>query len=121
MMEVNTDTTISNIGMASTNWASRGAKEVLPPVVGAVSANTDPNVPVNVAVMSNSSDPQGLPLSIKSFDASTPLGGTVSQVGDLLQYAPPLDVENTDDTFAFTITNGSLDGSNTATVSIRSF
>lgn len=88
---------------------------------------TDEDTPINVNVLSNDTDVDDLPssLSITSFDATTALGGTVTLVGNELQYDPTssatLDAMNVGDsmtdTFTYTIEDpGGL--SDTATVSI---
>ena len=54
----------------------------------------------------NDSDPDGDPLGVSGFDATTALGGTVTLLGGgAYRYDPPPDYAG-DDTFTYTITDG---------------
>lgn len=95
----------------------------LPPVqTNAITAVTDPNVPVNIPWSNFFTDPQALPLSVGSFDSVSALSGGVTLFSpSLIQYAPPTDVESTVDTFDIVVTNGYETVTSTISVTIRSF
>jgi hypothetical protein len=69
------------------------------------SASTDPDTPVDVAVLTNDIEPLGGPLSIHSFAATTSEGGTVTQAPAGLLYTPAPGFVGTD-TFVYSVRNG---------------
>ena len=73
------------------------------PVAGDLSAETLRNRPVDIAVLSEASDPDGDDLSIASF--SQPGNGTVTQSGDVLRYQPSSEFVGSD-SFTFTVSDG---------------
>ena len=83
-----------------------------PPVANPDTATTPENVPVNIAVLANDTDPENDPLSITGF---TPPGhGIVTKNSLTLVYTPTLGYSGSDN-FTYTISDGH---GNTATASV---
>ena len=87
--------------------------------------STAVNVPLDVDVLANDSDPDGDPLAITAVDGTTALGGTATvhdngtpadPTDDYVVYTPPLDVVGID-TFTYTI-GDPYGGTDAATVTI---
>ncbi len=74
------------------------------------------NAILNVKVLDNDTDPDGDPLSLLEFDATSNNGGTVTLDGDTLLYIPAADFTGVD-TFTYTISDGK-GGTDTATVTV---
>ncbi len=91
--------------------------ENAPPAAVDDSATTDQNVPVEIDVLANDTDPDGDPLVISGYDASSAEGGTVyCVVSGVCTYAPPLNFSG-EDTFGYTINDGN-GGTSFATVTV---
>ena len=86
------------------------------PVAGNDLATTFENTPVNINVLGNDFDADGDPLTIGDFGTSTAAGGTVSQIGNSLQYTPA-DGFTGEDSFFYIISDGN-GGTDTATVTV---
>jgi VCBS repeat-containing protein len=93
----------------------QGVPENVAPNANDDSVSTTVNTPVPVAVLSNDDDPDGDPLTIQSFQPTTP-NGTINQVGNQLVYTPNPGYTGTD-TFTYTISDG-RGGTDTATVTV---
>lgn len=81
------------------------------------SASTDPDTPVDVAVLTNDIEPLGGPLAIQSFAAITSEGGTVTLTPAGLLYTPAAGFVGTD-TFVYSVRNGAGVESQEARVTI---
>lgn len=81
-----------------------------PPVAGDDSATTLEDTPVEIAVLSNDSDPDGDPLTIVAFDGTSSQGGTVACTATSCTYTPPPDyfegVVKPDDSFGYRVSDG---------------
>ena len=95
-----------------------------PPVAEDDFAETNENEPVSIDVLANDSDPDGDPLEIEGFPATTAADGTVTFDNngtpfilddDKLVYEPALGFNGTD-SFIYTISDGEL--TDTATVTV---
>jgi len=84
-----------------------------PPVAQDDNATTTVDLPVMIDVLANDTDVDGDILTIADID--DPITGSVTQVGNQIQYTPPAGAFGTD-TFTYTVTDGFF--SSTATVNI---
>ena len=91
-----------------------------PPVAVNDTTSTILNLPVDIDVLANDSDPDGDALQIFDFQNPSEAGGTVSLTGqNLLRYTPPQGFTGTDQ-FQYTITDG-RDGFDSAIVIVEIF
>lgn len=86
------------------------------PVAADDAAATIIDAPVVVDVLTNDTDPNGDALAVRSVDAASTAGGTVTLVGGVVTYTPPAGFSGTD-TFAYVLED-SRGGSDTATVTV---
>ncbi len=103
-----TDTATATVRVSTRNAA---------PVAVDDAATTDRYQKVAVDVLTNDSDPNGDPLSITAYDATSASGGSVRLDGGRLVYTPPRPRFRGDDTFTYTISDGD-GGTATATVTV---
>jgi hypothetical protein len=88
-----------------------------PPVAVDDSATTDEDIPVDVAVLVNDTDPDGDALAVSDYDSSSTQGGTVNcPAAGVCTYTPPADFNGTD-TFSYTASDG-RGGTDTAIVTV---
>jgi len=93
-----TDTTTVTINLATGN----------PPVANDINFVTDEDTPLDLDPTTNDSDPDGDPLTIITFDATTVAGGTVvdqDPADNILTYNPLANFSGPD-SFGYTITDG---------------
>ncbi len=76
-----------------------------PPIAVDDVVATCSNSAITVSPLANDSDPDGDPITISAFDATSAAGGTVVKVGSNLVYTPPADFSGYD-VFNYTITDG---------------
>ncbi len=88
-----------------------------PPVAVDDSAITDEDIPVDIDVLANDTDPDGDDLIVSDYDSSSTRGGTVNCTSaGLCTYTPPAGF-NGADTFDYTASDGH-GGTDTATVTV---
>jgi FtsP/CotA-like multicopper oxidase with cupredoxin domain len=87
-----------------------------PPVANDDAGTTDAGMTVNLVVTANDSDPEGQPLSVGGFDATSVQGGTVSCAGDTCSYTPAGGFTGTD-SFSYMASDG-VGSSAPATVTV---
>ncbi|MEU0559791.1 Ig-like domain-containing protein [Dactylosporangium sp. NPDC006015] len=87
------------------------------PVAGADERSTPAGTPIDVDVLANDTDPNGDPLTVGAWDATTARGGTVTRSGGLLRYAPAAGFSG-DDTFTYTVSDGIVTSTGTVTVQV---
>jgi hypothetical protein len=82
-------------------------------------AATAAGTPVAVAVLGNDGDADGTPVAIRSFDAASLGGGSVTQVGGQLRYVPAAGFSGTD-SFGYDVVDptGRVSGRATVTVAV---
>ena len=86
------------------------------PIAANDSATTIVGTPVEIHVLANDSDPEGVSLSISNYDAASMHGGNVSCTTTTCTYTPPAAYNGTDN-FAYTASDG-FNTSAPATVTI---
>lgn len=101
-----------SVGEGSVTVGEGPANE--PPVAQDDEASTDEDVPVDVDVLANDSDPDGDALSVSQV--SDPAHGTASVQGGLVRYEPAADFAGTD-SFTYTVRDG-RGGTDQATVTV---
>lgn len=76
--------------------------DVAPELVDDV-ASTAPNLPVDIAVLANDTDPLGRELRVTAVQSPTALGGTavILPNGTHVRYTPPANIANRQDTFTY--------------------
>ncbi|WP_413166582.1 Ig-like domain-containing protein [Capilliphycus salinus ALCB114379] len=74
--------------------------------------------PITINVLGNDSDPEGNPLTIADIQQQTDNGGTVRIVNGQLEYTPAAGFRG-NDTFTYTISDGSLTDTATVTVTVE--
>ncbi|MEB3277878.1 MAG: Ig-like domain-containing protein, partial [Lyngbya sp.] len=74
--------------------------------------------PVTLNVLANDTDPEGNPLTIADIQQETTNGGTVTIVNGQLEYTPAAGFSG-NDTFTYTISDGSLTDTATVTVTVE--
>ena len=88
-----------------------------PPVAVDDSATTDEDIPVDIDVLANDTDPDGDSLAVSDYDVTSAEGGTVDCTSaGLCTYTPPAGFSGAD-TFTYTASDGH-GGSDTATVTV---
>ncbi|MEJ2453205.1 MAG: Ig-like domain-containing protein [Candidatus Thiodiazotropha sp.] len=91
----------------------------LPPTGVADAATTDEGVPVDIIVTANDTDPEGQPLSVSTFDATSVNAGTVSCTVDTCTYTPAAGFTG-EDTFTYVVNDGVNDSAaTTVTVTVN--
>ncbi len=106
--------TINYKSTVDTYRTTAGGKNTTSATNDVVTATTA--TPVTINVLGNDIDPNGDPLSIKSFDARSAKGGTVTKVGSSLSYTSAAGFTGTD-TFNYTVQD-SYGHTATATVTV---
>ena len=110
-----TYTVIDGNGGSATATVEITVTASLPPVADDDTASTDEDSAVDVDVLANDSDPEGGELTIDSF--TTPLNGSVTDLGaGILRYAPDTNF-NGSDSFTYTVCDP-VGACTTATVTI---
>lgn len=99
---------------------------ILPPVImSPLDVGCNPDGAVNYPIIGYGgwvTDPQGLPLTLVSFDATSVLGGTIVTVDPTtVLYTPPTGAVLVTDSFNFVVTNGTAPSSGTMTIHIADF
>ncbi|MDJ0858845.1 MAG: Ig-like domain-containing protein [Dinoroseobacter sp.] len=83
-----------------------------PAVANDDQASTETNTAVQIAVLSNDTDPDGEAPTLAGFDTTSEQGGTITNNGGVLTYTPAIDFEGAD-SFEYTVAGG-----DTATVNV---
>ena len=102
-VEINGRSGERDVAYAPSNCSGKPAATNNPPVANADSATTPQNVPVNIAVLSNDTDPDKDALSIVVF--TQPGHGVVTLNGQNLVYTPTSGYSGTD-SFTYTLSDG---------------
>jgi len=109
--------TISNGSSTASATVTVAVGAPPPPVAQPDSANTAFKTPVSIAVLSNDTDPNNLPLSVSQV--TQPANGTATINGDgSISYAPSANFTGAD-SFNYTVTNGGASASAKVSVTVQ--
>ena len=89
----------------------------LPPVAGNDAASTVEETPVDIAVLANDSDPEGLPLTVTGVTSAAHGGVSILPGGTTVRFSPAPDYSGPDQ-FTYTVSDGVKTSTGTVNVSV---